>query len=482
MTKREHVWVVDDDRAIRWVLEKALVQADMQVTSFTQADGVLKRLVQEVPDAVISDIRMPGTDGLSLLEHIHRLHPDLPVIIMTAYADLDRAVAAFQGGAFEYLPKPFDVDDVITIVRRAVKRHHTQTTALRAETRAETPEIVGAAPAMQELFRAIGRLSRSNMTVLITGGSGTGKELVARALHRHSPRADKPLIAINTAAIPRELLESELFGHERGAFTGATAQRVGRFEQAHGATLFLDEIGDMPAELQTRLLRVLADGQFYRVGGHLPSKVDVRVIAATHQDLEQRVKQGVFREDLFHRLNVIRLRIPPLRERREDIGLLAQYFLAAAARELDSETKVLHPDTAALLHAYDWPGNVRELENVCRWLTVMAPAREIHLEDLPPELQGSYLIAEIDQNWESNLRTWADYHLAKGETDLLSQAVPTFERILLEAALKKTGGRRQDAAKLLGWGRNTLTRKLKELGMDLIDTPPVSSAIPRASR
>jgi DNA-binding NtrC family response regulator len=392
MTKREHVWIVDDDRAIRWVLEKALVQVDMQVTSFTHADGVLKRLVQEVPDAVISDIRMPGTDGLSLLEHVHHLYPDLPVIIMTAYADLDRAVAAFQGGAFEYLPKPFDVDDVITIVRRAVKRRHTPATALRAETRAETPEIVGAAPAMQELFRAIGRLSRSNMTVLITGGSGTGKELVAR---------------------------------------------------------------------------VLADGQFYRVGGHLPSKVDVRVIAATHQDLEQRVKQGVFREDLFHRLNVIRLRIPPLRERREDIGLLAQHFLAAAARELDSETKILHPDTAALLHAYDWPGNVRELENVCRWLTVMAPAPEIHLEDLPPELQGSYLTAEADQNWESNLRTWADYHLAMGETDLLSWALPTFERILLEAALKKTGGHRQDAAKLLGWGRNTVTRKLKELGMEL---------------
>ncbi len=465
--KKDEVWIVDDDRSIRWVLEKALMQADMQVTSFANADGVMRRLGEEMPDAVISDIRMPGTDGLSLLEHLHRLYPDLPVIIMTAYADLERAVAAFQGGAFEYLPKPFDVDDVITIVRRAVKRRQSQATALHGEPRTEALEITGAAPAMQELFRAIGRLSRSNMTVLLTGESGTGKELVARALHRHSPRADKPFIALNTAAIPRELLESELFGHERGAFTGATAQRAGRFEQAHGATLFLDEIGDMPAELQTRLLRVLADGEFYRVGGHLPIKVDVRVIAATHQDLEQRVKQGAFREDLFHRLNVIRLRIPPLRDRREDIGLLAQHFLTNAARELDVEPKALHPEAASLLHAYDWPGNVRELENVCRWLTVMAPAQEIHLEDLPPELRSSALTAEAGDTWVSGLRTWAEYHLIKGETDLLAMALPAFERILIETALKKTAGRRQEAARLLGWGRNTLTRRLKELGMDL---------------
>jgi two-component system nitrogen regulation response regulator GlnG len=465
MTKKSEIWVVDDDRAIRWVLEKALTQSDMEIVSFDNADSVLKRLGQETPDAIISDIRMPGTDGLSLLDYVHRVYPDLPVIIMTAYADLDRAVAVFQGGAFEYLPKPFDVDEAVSIVRRAVRRRQIRPSPEARESRPQPPEIIGTSPAIQEVFRAIGRLSRSHMTVLITGESGTGKELVARALHRHSPRSERPFIALNTAAIPRELLESELFGHERGAFTGASAQRVGRFEQANGGALFLDEIGDMPAELQTRLLRVLSDGQFYRVGGTEPIRVDVRVIAATHQDLEQKVKQGTFREDLFHRLNVIRLRLPPLRERREDIGLLVEHFLSAAAKELHIEPKTLHPDTAAYLAAYAWPGNVRQLENVCRWLTVMAPAQEIHIEDLPPELKGEDMEKEGD--WEDLLRKWSDYHLAKGDTDLLSKAVPAFERILIETALKKTGGRRQEAAQLLGWGRNTLTRKIKELGMDV---------------
>jgi len=464
MTTKSEVWIVDDDRAIRWVLEKALAQSDMEIVSFDNADSVIKRLSQNLPDAIISDIRMPGTDGLSLLDYVHRRFPDLPVIIMTAYADLDRAVAVFQGGAFEYLPKPFDVDEAVTIVRRAVRRKQIRPSKEFPEAPPETPEIIGSSPAIQEVFRAIGRLSRSHMTVLLTGESGTGKELVARALHRHSPRADRPFIALNTAAIPRELLESELFGHEKGAFTGATVQRIGRFEQAHGGTLFLDEIGDMPAELQTRLLRVLADGQFYRVGGIEPIRVDVRVIAATHQDLEQRVKQGSFREDLFHRLNVIRLRLPPLRERREDIGLLVEHFLAAAAKELHIEPKTLHPDTAAYLASYDWLGNVRQLENVCRWLTVMAPAQEIHIEDLPPELKGEAVEKESD--WKDLLRKWTAYHLARGDTDLLSKAVPAFERILIETALKKTGGRRQEAAQLLGWGRNTLTRKIKELGMD----------------
>jgi two-component system nitrogen regulation response regulator GlnG len=437
----------------------------MNVTSFETADAALRKLSSVVPDVIVADIRMPGTDGLTMMQQVKERHPNLPVIIMTAYADLDRAVAAFQGGAFEYMPKPFDIDDAVSIVKRAVRRQAENESVVQARGEPGT-DMIGAAPAMQEVFRAIGRLSRSQVTVLITGESGTGKELVARALQRHSPRSDKPFIALNTAAIPRELLESELFGHERGAFTGATQQRIGRFEQAHGGTLFLDEIGDMPAELQTRLLRVLADGEFYRVGGTTPIRVDVRVIAATHQDLEQRVKAGLFREDLYHRLNVIHLSIPPLRERKEDIRPMVDHFLAAAARELDIEPKVIQADAANLMLAYDWPGNVRQLENVCRWITVMAPGREVHVEDLPAELRSTDRAA-TGTDWQTVLSGWADHCLAHGESDLLSRAVPTFERILIECALKKTGGRRQDAAKLLGWGRNTLTRKIKELDMDV---------------
>ncbi len=469
MSRRERIWVVDDDRSIRWVLEKALAQADMDIVTFETADSMMRKLNHEMPDAIVSDIRMPGTDGLMMLGQVHKLYPELPVIIMTAYADLDRAVAAFQGGAFEYLPKPFDVDEAVSIVRRAVRRQSLRTGVEIPEVTGlpSNPDILGGAPAMQEVFRAIGRLSRSHMTVLITGESGTGKDLVARALHRHSPRSSRPYIALNTAAIPRELLESELFGHERGAFTGATGQRVGRFEQANGGTLFLDEIGDMPAELQTRLLRVLADGQFYRVGGHEPIKTDVRVIAATHQDLEARVKQGTFREDLFHRLNVIRLRIPPLRDRREDIKVLMDHFMVNAAKELGVEAKVIHPDTVTYLcNAYNWPGNVRQLENVCRWLTVMAPAQEIHLEDLPPDIRTQDAEFSPADDWEKLLRNWAEYHLARGDKQLLTMAVPTLERVLIESALKQTAGHRQEAARLLGWGRNTLTRKIKELGME----------------
>ncbi len=475
MSKPEHVWVVDDDRAIRWVLEKALTRAHLRVTCFESGDAALRRLEGGAPDAMISDIRMPGTDGLSLLEFVHGRFPELPVIIMTAHADLDRAVAAFQGGAFDYLPKPFDVDEAIGIVRRSLRRRHPLSGDPSARIQDPATEIIGSAPAMQEVFRAIGRLSRSHITVLLTGESGTGKELVARALHRHSPRADRSFIALNTAAIPRELLESELFGHERGAFTGATGQRMGRFEQAHGGTLFLDEIGDMPAELQTRLLRVLADGQFYRVGGHEPIRVDVRVIAATHQDLEQRVKQGTFREDLFHRLNVIRIRVPPLRERSGDVALLAKHFLQTKARELDVETKTLHPDALAFMASYPWPGNVRQLENVCCWLTVMAAAREVHIEDLPPEVHAAEDETRRADSWERQLRSWAERHLALGESQLLDKAVPTFERVLIETALKQTGGRRQDAARLLGWGRNTLTRKIQELGMDEAHHDPVAA-------
>ncbi|MBI2779727.1 MAG: nitrogen regulation protein NR(I) [Gammaproteobacteria bacterium] len=466
MSEKEHVWVIDDDRAIRWVLERALRQADMDVASFDNAAAALHALEDGVPDVIISDIRMPGMDGIKMLERIKAEHPDLPVIIMTAHSDLDSAVSAYQGGAFEYMPKPFDVDEAVDLVRRAVDQSRRNRSVQPAEKEMPTPEIIGEAPAMQEVFRAIGRLARSNITVLINGDSGTVKELVALALHRHSPRASKPFIALNTAAIPRDLLESELFGHERGAFTGAQNMRRGRFEQADGGTLFLDEIGDMPAELQTRFLRVLADGEFYRVGGHTPVKVDVRIIAATHQDLERRVKEGLFREDLFHRLNVIRIHIPALRERRTDMPLLLRHFLNSAARELNVEPKTLRPDAEAYLCRLDWPGNVRQLENTCRWLTVMASGREIHMEDLPPELKLDTIIPHVNSDeWELALKAWADQRLASGEIGVLNHSMPVFERIMIETALKHTGGRRQDAARLLGWGRNTLTRKIKELGM-----------------
>ncbi|MEW6353716.1 MAG: nitrogen regulation protein NR(I) [Pseudomonadota bacterium] len=460
-----HIWIIDDDRSIRWVLEKALTQAGMKVTSFDSAAGVVRQLARAQPDAVITDIRMPGVDGLELLGQISAQYPQLPVIIITAHSDLDSTVAAYQGGAFEYLPKPFDVDEAVNLVRRAIdhRRLHTPPVAATAQA-----EIIGSAASMQEVFRAIGRLSRSNVTVLINGESGTGKELVAHALHRHSPRAARAFIALNMAAIPRDLLESELFGHERGAFTGAQSQRRGRFEQADGGTLFLDEIGDMPAELQTRLLRVLADGEFYRVGGHHPIKVDVRIIAATHQNLEQRVQAGSFREDLFHRLNVIRIHIPPLRNRREDIPLLMRHFLAQAARELNVAPKTLHPDAERYLCGLPWPGNVRQLENTCRWLTVMTIGETILLEDLPPELREQHAPG-VDENWEAALRRWADVRLTRGDSDLLGKATPAFERLMIETALKHAGGRRQDAAKLLGWGRNTLTRKIQELGMDVED-------------
>ena len=458
------VWIIDDDRSIRWVLEKALDGAGIATQSFASAEGVLERLRREQPAAIISDVRMPGMSGLELLEHIQKHWPALPVIITTAHSDLDSAVAAFQGGAFEYLPKPFDVDEAVRLTQRAL--------ALRSE-RAEdadaalnTPEIIGAAPAMQELFRAIGRLSRANMTVLINGESGTGKELVAQALHRHSPRAAGPFIAINTAAIPADLLESELFGHERGAFTGAVSQRQGRFEQANNGTLFLDEIGDMPALLQTRLLRVLADGEFYRVGGHNPVRVNVRVIAATHQDLLKRVEEGKFREDLYHRLNVIRLHIPPLRERREDIPQLARHFLTQCARELAVETKRLSPDCEQFLTRLPWPGNVRQLENLCRWLTVMAPAQMVEAGDLPQELQTQSVDSTVASDWDQALRHWARQALQQGREDILAEAMPRFERTLLESALDFTQGHKQEAAKKLGWGRNTLTRKLKALGME----------------
>ncbi|MCP1453733.1 nitrogen regulation protein NR(I) [Pseudomonas kilonensis] len=465
MSRSETVWIVDDDRSIRWVLEKALQQEGMTTQSFDSADGVMSRLARQQPDVIISDIRMPGASGLDLLARIREQHPRLPVIIMTAHSDLDSAVASYQGGAFEYLPKPFDVDEAVSLVKRANQHAQEQQGMEEVPALARTPEIIGEAPAMQEVFRAIGRLSHSNITVLINGESGTGKELVAHALHRHSPRAASPFIALNMAAIPKDLMESELFGHEKGAFTGAANLRRGRFEQADGGTLFLDEIGDMPADTQTRLLRVLADGEFYRVGGHTPVKVDVRIIAATHQNLETLVHAGKFREDLFHRLNVIRIHIPRLADRREDIPTLARHFLSRAAQELAVEPKLLKSETEEYLKNLPWPGNVRQLENTCRWITVMASGREVHISDLPPELLSLPQDSAPVTNWEQALRQWADQALSRGQSSLLDSAVPSFERIMIETALKHTAGRRRDAAVLLGWGRNTLTRKIKELGM-----------------
>lgn len=466
MTDGRHIWIIDDDDSIRFVLQKALENAEMHVTSFDSANNILDKLQRGEPDAIITDIRMPGMDGLELLSRLSQQYPGLPVIIMTAHTDLDSAVSAYQGGAFEYLPKPFDIDDAVALALRASDRH--KQLEKTSESAADTPEIIGEAPAMQEVFRTIGRLSKSNINVLITGESGTGKELVALSLHRHSPRAHQPFIALNTAAIPRELLESELFGHEKGAFTGAQSLRRGRFEQADGGTLFLDEIGDMPAELQTRLLRVLADGEFYRVGGHTPIKVDVRIVAATHQNLEENVKKGLFREDLFHRLNVIRIQIPALRERREDIPALLKLFLNRAIKELEVEQKTLLPEVENYLSTLDWPGNVRQLENACHWLAVMSSGQTVHLSDLPHELQpDSGTQAESStQNWQDGLLNWTQQQLASGTSAIAEHVIPEVEKILIKAALNKTGGRRNDAASLLGWGRNTLTRKIKEHGIE----------------
>jgi two-component system nitrogen regulation response regulator GlnG len=461
------VWIVDDDRSIRWVLERALQQADIETRTFGDGESLSRRLEQEEPDAIISDIRMPGISGFDLLERLSDSRPGLPVIITTAHSDLDSAVASFRGGAFEYLPKPFDIDDAIAVAERALAHRRELRIAGGRDAHTDaTPEIIGEATAMQEVFRAIGRLSRSNITVLINGESGTGKELVARALHRHSPRADGPFIALNMAAIPRELMESELFGHEKGAFTGATQQREGRFEQADGGTLFLDEIGDMPADTQTRLLRVLADGEFYRVGGHTSVRVDVRIIAATHQNLESLVREHRFREDLYHRLNVIRVHLPRLADRSSDIPALARHFFASAAAELGGEPKVLLPDTERLLMSLPWPGNVRQLENTCRWLTVMAAGREIHVGDLPPELHQVTSAEPPGTAWTDALHATASQALARGERAILDTLLPAFERTVIDAALGRSGGRRAEAAELLGWGRNTLTRKIKDLDLD----------------
>ncbi|WP_459614076.1 nitrogen regulation protein NR(I) [Bordetella sp. 2513F-2] len=491
------VWIVDDDQAIRWVLEKALARSGIATRSFFQASDVLEAMGRETPSVLVSDIRMPGGNGLELLRQIKELHPGLPVIVMTAFADLDSTVSAFQGGAFDYLAKPFDVNEAVALIQRAMEESEPQPDApAGAGDGQQTGErwmmTQSSSTAMQEVFRAIGRLAQSKVTVLITGESGTGKELVARALHGHGARANGPFVALNAAAIPRDLLEAELFGHERGAFTGANTLRRGRFEEAHGGTLFLDEIGDMPIELQTRLLRVLAEGSFYRVGGSQPVRVDVRIVAATHQPLEQRVEQGLFREDLFHRLNVIRLRLPPLRERVEDIPALANHFLAASARALGVPVKRLTPEATAVLTKFDFPGNVRQLENFCHWLTVMAPGQTIDRNDLPPEIRamehqqpamaapraagaepaaggGTVLPATSDgsaYSWQDALLRDAQHRLERGEPAVMATLTRQFEKILLQSALDASRGRRVEAASRLGIGRNTITRKLRELGIE----------------
>ncbi len=461
------VWIVDDDQSVRWVLEKALRQAEMQTRSFERAEHLLEAIEYSQPDVLVTDVRMPGMDGIALMNRLARTHPAMPVIVMTAHSDLDHAVAAYKGGAFEYLPKPFDIDEAVGLVQKAARQNGRAFNMDSDVGGGAIPSLIGQAPAMQEVFRSIGRLARSSMTVLITGESGTGKELVARALHEHSPRANRPFVALNTSAVASELLESELFGHERGAFTGADARRIGRFEQADGGTLFLDEIGDMSPALQTRLLRVLAESEFYRVGGQTSISVDVRVIAATNQDLAMAVKEGRFREDLFHRLNVIRIDTPPLRQRRQDIPALLNHYLAQSASELETSAKSLNSEAMDVLQAYDWPGNVRQLVNATRRLTVTAPGRVITAVDIPDDLGGSSTGSGAMREWTQGLSQWAEQHLrSNSNVPLVDAAAPEFEKTLIRMALEKSHGHRQRAAKLLGWGRNTLTRKIKSLNID----------------
>ena len=455
-----HIWIVDDDESIRWVLERGLSEKGMDVKTFDSASKVIKKLETENPQLILTDIKMPGKSGIDLLDEVKELRPEIPIIIMTAHSDLESAVESYEHGAWEYLPKPFDIEEAVSMVQRATSVEGKE----KEEISDSKAEIVGEAPAMQEVFRAIGKLSNSNSTVLLMGQSGTGKELVAKALYEHSPRKGDAFIALNMADIPKELLEAELFGHEKGAFTGADEMRIGRFEQANGGTLFLDEIGDMPLETQTRLLRVLSNGEFYRVGGREPIKVDVRIITATHQNLEELVKQGIFREDLFHRLNVIKLLLPQLNERKEDIPALVKHFFQKSSEELKEEKKYLSEEVENYFKTLSWPGNVRQLENICRWLTVMSPSKEVRLEDLPEELKLEN--TEEENNWKKVLRAWSENYLANGQTNLLEEVGPEFERTLINVALNKTKGKKKEAASLLGWGRNTLSRKIKELGLE----------------
>ena len=455
-----NIWVVDDDESIRWVLERGLSENGIQVETFDSANKVIKKLETENPSLILTDIKMPGKSGIDLLDEVKELRPEIPIIIMTAHSDLESAVESYEHGAWEYLPKPFDIEEAVSMVQRATAKDSTEI----EDTNESEAEIIGEAPAMQEVFRAIGKLSNSNSTVLLMGQSGTGKELVAKALFQHSPRKDNAFIALNMADIPKDLLEAELFGHEKGAFTGADEKRLGRFEQANNGTLFLDEIGDMPLETQTRLLRVLSNGEFYRVGGREPIKVDVRIITATHQNLEELVKSGDFREDLFHRLNVIKLLLPKLNERKEDIPELAKHFFTKSSEELKEEKKFLSEEVEHYFKTLSWPGNVRQLENACRWLTVMSPSKEVKLEDLPDELKLEN--AEEENNWKLVLRSWSENYLENGNKNLLEEVGPEFERTLINVALNKTKGKKKEAAELLGWGRNTLSRKIKELGIE----------------
>lgn len=455
-----NIWVVDDDESIRWVLERGLSENGIEVETFDSANKVIKKLETENPSLILTDIKMPGKSGIDLLDEVKELRPEIPIIIMTAHSDLESAVESYEHGAWEYLPKPFDIEEAVSMVQRATAKDSTEI----EDTNESEAEIIGEAPAMQEVFRAIGKLSNSNSTVLLMGQSGTGKELVAKALFQHSPRKDNAFIALNMADIPKDLLEAELFGHEKGAFTGADEKRLGRFEQANNGTLFLDEIGDMPLETQTRLLRVLSNGEFYRVGGREPIKVDVRIITATHQNLEELVKSGDFREDLFHRLNVIKLSLPKLNERKEDIPELAKHFFTKSSEELKEEKKFLSEEVENYFKTLSWPGNVRQLENACRWLTVMSPSKEVKLEDLPDELKLEN--AEEENNWKVVLRSWSENYLENGNKNLLEEVGPEFERTLINVALNKTKGKKKEAAELLGWGRNTLSRKIKELGIE----------------
>ena len=455
-----NIWVVDDDESIRWVLERGLSENGIEVETFDSANKVIKKLETENPSLILTDIKMPGKSGIDLLDEVKELRPEIPIIIMTAHSDLESAVESYEHGAWEYLPKPFDIEEAVSMVQRATAKDSTEI----EDTNESEAEIIGEAPAMQEVFRAIGKLSNSNSTVLLMGQSGTGKELVAKALFQHSPRKDNAFIALNMADIPKDLLEAELFGHEKGAFTGADEKRLGRFEQANNGTLFLDEIGDMPLETQTRLLRVLSNGEFYRVGGREPIKVDVRIITATHQNLEELVKSGDFREDLFHRLNVIKLSLPKLNERKEDIPELAKHFFTKSSEELKEEKKFLSEEVENYFKTLSWPGNVRQLENACRWLTVMSPSKEVKLEDLPDELKLEN--AEEENNWKLVLKSWSENYLENGHKNLLEEVGPEFERTLINVALNKTKGKKKEAAELLGWGRNTLTRKIKELGIE----------------
>ncbi len=471
-TNEPIVWVVDDDASIRWVIEAALEDKPYNVKIFDSPLMALKAYDEFPPSAILSDVRMPDMDGLTFMEAVHELDKKIPVIIMTAHADLDTAVKSYQSRAFEYLPKPFDIDEATGLVDRAVRRYQSGgAKRTRKSNKAEKQplNIIGAAPAMQEVFRVLGRVSQLDVTVLINGETGTGKELVAKALHELSPRSEEPFVALNTAAIPRELLESELFGHEKGSFTGAHSQRVGRFEEANGGTLFLDEIGDMPVDLQTRLLRVLNDGSFYRVGGKTPIKTNVRVVAATHQNMEQLVREGKFREDLLYRLNIIRIKVPALRERSEDVPLLLRFYLEKEAKALGLEEKLLSKEVTKFLSSLPWPGNVRQLRSLCTWLTIMAPDKTVYMEDLPLELQNppeEYCESAADDDWERPLRKWAEAFIKSGREGLHTSAEQIFEKVLIDVAMKATGNHRQKAAVLLGWGRNTLTRKTQALGMD----------------